>query len=50
MSMLRVAVADDSVLLREGLVRVLGEAGSDVVPLTRMPCEPSAICISIRRA
>lgn len=29
--MLRVAVADDSVLLREGLVRVLGEAGYDVV-------------------
>jgi len=31
MSPLRVAVADDSVLLREGLVRVLGEAGLDVV-------------------
>lgn len=30
-SALRVAVADDSVLLREGLVRVLGEAGCDVV-------------------
>ncbi|HWK20361.1 MAG TPA: response regulator transcription factor [Microbacteriaceae bacterium] len=29
--MVRVAVADDSVLLREGLVRVLGEAGHDVV-------------------
>ena len=28
---LRVAVADDSVLLREGLVRVLGEAGVEVV-------------------
>ena len=28
---LRVVVADDSVLLREGLVRVLGEAGFDVV-------------------
>jgi len=28
---LRVLVADDSVLLREGLVRVLGEAGVDVV-------------------
>lgn len=28
---LRVLVADDSVLLREGLVRVLGEAGFDVV-------------------
>ncbi len=28
---LRVAVADDSVLLREGLVRVLGEAGFEVV-------------------
>ena len=28
---LRVAVADDSVLLREGLVRVLGEAGCEVV-------------------
>ena len=28
---LRVAVADDSVLLREGLVRVLTEAGCDVV-------------------
>jgi DNA-binding NarL/FixJ family response regulator len=27
----RVAVADDSVLLREGLVRVLGEAGHEVV-------------------
>jgi DNA-binding NarL/FixJ family response regulator len=31
MSPLRVAVADDSVLLREGLVRVLTEAGFDVV-------------------
>ncbi|MCY7412243.1 MAG: response regulator transcription factor, partial [Salinibacterium sp.] len=31
MSSLRVAVADDSVLLREGLVRVLGEAGIEVV-------------------
>jgi DNA-binding NarL/FixJ family response regulator len=31
MSALRVAVADDSVLLREGLVRVLLEAGFDVV-------------------
>ena len=30
-SALRVAVADDSVLLREGLVRVLGEAGCEVV-------------------
>lgn len=29
-SMVRVAVADDSVLLREGLVRVLGEAGHEV--------------------
>lgn len=29
--MVRVAVADDSVLLREGLVRVLGEAGHEVV-------------------
>ena len=29
--MLRVVVADDSVLLREGLVRVLTEAGVDVV-------------------
>ena len=28
---LRVVVADDSVLLREGLVRVLTEAGHDVV-------------------
>lgn len=28
---LRVAVADDSILLREGLVRVLGEAGVEVV-------------------
>jgi len=28
--MVRVAVADDSVLLREGLVRVLGEAGHEV--------------------
>ncbi len=28
---LRVVVADDSVLLREGLVRVLDEAGFDVV-------------------
>jgi DNA-binding NarL/FixJ family response regulator len=28
---LRVVVADDSVLLREGLVRVLGEAGHEVV-------------------
>jgi DNA-binding NarL/FixJ family response regulator len=28
---LRVVVADDSVLLREGLVRILGEAGFDVV-------------------
>ena len=28
---MRVAVADDSVLLREGLVRVLGEAGHEVV-------------------
>ncbi|MES2171382.1 MAG: response regulator transcription factor [Actinomycetota bacterium] len=28
---LRVAVADDSLLLREGLVRLLGEAGLDVV-------------------
>ena len=28
---LRVAVADDSVLLREGLVRLLGDAGMDVV-------------------
>ncbi len=31
MTSLRVMVADDSVLLREGLVRVLGEAGFDVV-------------------
>jgi DNA-binding NarL/FixJ family response regulator len=31
MTALRVAVADDSVLLREGLVRVLIEAGVDVV-------------------
>lgn len=31
MTSLRVAVADDSVLLREGLVRVLDEAGCDVV-------------------
>lgn len=31
MSGLRVLVAEDSVLLREGLVRVLGEAGHDVV-------------------
>lgn len=31
MSALRVAVADDSVLLREGLVRVLGDAGFEVV-------------------
>ncbi len=31
MSGLRVAVADDSVLLREGLVRVLEEAGHEVV-------------------
>jgi DNA-binding NarL/FixJ family response regulator len=31
MGALRVVVADDSVLLREGLVRVLGEAGVDVV-------------------
>ncbi|WP_106208971.1 response regulator transcription factor [Glaciihabitans tibetensis] len=31
MSSLRVVVADDSVLLREGLVRVLVEAGIDVV-------------------
>ncbi len=31
MSTLRVVVADDSVLLREGLVRVLDEAGLDVV-------------------
>jgi len=29
--MVRVAVAEDSVLLREGLVRVLGEAGHEVV-------------------
>jgi DNA-binding NarL/FixJ family response regulator len=31
MPQLRVVVADDSVLLREGLVRVLGEAGHEVV-------------------
>ena len=31
MDALRVMVADDSVLLREGLVRVLGEAGAEVV-------------------
>jgi DNA-binding NarL/FixJ family response regulator len=31
MNQLRVVVADDSVLLREGLVRVLGEAGVGVV-------------------
>lgn len=31
MPALRVAVADDSVLLREGLVRVLGDAGLEVV-------------------
>ncbi|MCU1412849.1 MAG: DNA-binding response regulator [Microbacteriaceae bacterium] len=31
MKTLRVVVADDSVLLREGLVRVLAEAGHDVV-------------------
>lgn len=31
MSMVRVVVADDSVLLREGLVRVLEEAGHEVV-------------------
>jgi DNA-binding NarL/FixJ family response regulator len=30
-SSLRVVVADDSVLLREGLVRLLGEAGLDVI-------------------
>lgn len=31
MPSLRVAVADDSVLLREGLIRVLAEAGAEVV-------------------
>ncbi len=31
MSRLRVVVADDSVLLREGLIRVLDEAGFDVI-------------------
>lgn len=31
MTSLRVVVADDSVLLREGLVRVLVEAGHEVV-------------------
>ena len=31
MPALRVAVADDSVLLREGLIRVLAEAGAEVV-------------------
>ncbi|MGV8857459.1 response regulator transcription factor [Rhodoglobus sp.] len=57
MSPLRVAVADDSVLLREGLVRVLVEAGFDVVGafgdadelLTNLDsCEPDLVVLDVR--
>ena len=57
MPTLRVAVADDSVLLREGLVRVLGDAGVDVVGafgdaealLAAMPeLAPDAVVLDVR--
>jgi DNA-binding NarL/FixJ family response regulator len=57
MPALRVAVADDSVLLREGLVRVLGDAGLDVVGafgdaeslLAALPdLEPDAVVLDVR--
>ncbi|MGV8852873.1 MAG: response regulator transcription factor [Rhodoglobus sp.] len=57
MSPLRVAVADDSVLLREGLVRVLVEAGFDVVGafgdadelLANLDsCEPDLVVLDVR--
>jgi len=57
MSPLRVAVADDSVLLREGLVRVLTEAGFDVVGafgdavnlLDNIDeCEPDLVVLDVR--
>ena len=35
--MLRVAIAEDSVLLREGLTRLLAEAGHQVVAPRPMP-------------
>ena len=57
MTALRVAVADDSVLLREGLVRVLVDAGLDVVGsfgdadalLAAMPeITPDAVVLDVR--
>jgi DNA-binding NarL/FixJ family response regulator len=57
MADLRVVVADDSVLLREGLVRVLGESGVTVVAsypdadqlLARLPAdEPDLIVLDVR--
>ncbi|MBA4248072.1 MAG: DNA-binding response regulator [Microbacterium sp.] len=57
MSALRVAVADDSVLLREGLVRVLRDAGLEVVAafgdaealLTALPAlELDAVVLDVR--
>ena len=57
MGAIRVAVADDSVLLREGLVRILLEAGMDVVGaypdgdqlLERLPeLKPDIIVLDVR--
>jgi DNA-binding NarL/FixJ family response regulator len=57
MTALRVAVADDSVLLREGLVRVLGDAGLEVVGafgdaealLAALPAlTPDAVVLDVR--
>jgi DNA-binding NarL/FixJ family response regulator len=57
MTALRVAVADDSVLLREGLVRVLEDAGVEVVGsfgdaetlLAAVPdLEPDAVVLDVR--
>ena len=59
MTALRVAVADDSVLLREGLVRVLEDAGLEVVGafgdaealLGAMPgLEPDAVVLDMQLA
>ena len=59
MTALRVAVADDSVLLREGLVRVLEDAGIDVVGsfgdadalLAAIPeLAPDAVVLDVRMA
>ena len=54
---MRVAIAEDSVLLREGLARLLGEAGFDVVAqcenadelLLKVPsCRPDVVIVDIR--